>query len=134
MQAIDTVSSDCRQGYSLQGMIIFLDNGDVAVVITGGQDHLGAVALAVPRPSLAAPQKLSATASVLTMLGHKEDELVKDVGEKVAAATGRNVAVMAGVHYDGLPADDLPLLRELWRELGEKIIARINDRGGQAAD
>jgi hypothetical protein len=126
MQKIDTVSSDSNSDYRLQGTIIFLDNDDVIVVVTGGRDHIGAISLAVPRPSLFDQNRLSAESSVLTMLGHKEDELVKYVSEKIASTTGRNVVVIAGVHYDGLARDDLEIVRKQWVVLTEKIIIHIN--------
>ncbi len=126
MQKIETIVSESNNGFAIQGTIIALDNSDVIVVITGGRDHIGAVGLAVPRPSLLDANNRSATSSILTMPGHKEDVLVKDVSERVAAATGRNIVVIAGVHYDDLAVDDLKVLRELWVSLTEKISAFIN--------
>jgi len=126
MQKIETVVSESSNGFSLKGTVMALDNGDVIVVVTGGRDHIGAVGLAVPRPSRLDSNNISATSSVLTMLGHKEDVLVKDISEKLAAATGRNVVVIAGVHYDDLSGVDLKLLHELWRELTDKIATFIN--------
>ena len=126
MKSIETVYSDKKNGYCLQGTIIFLDNNDVIVVVTGGEDHIGAIGLAVPRPSLLDQKRTSATSSILTMIGHKEDDLVKYVSEKVAAATKRNVVVIAGIHYDDLPLADLEILRELWVSLTNKIIVFIN--------
>ncbi|NIA19174.1 MAG: hypothetical protein GWP07_01910 [Xanthomonadaceae bacterium] len=128
MKGIKTVPSDSKNGYRLQGTMIFLDNDDVIVVVTGGRDHIGAVSLAVPRPSLLDQERLSATSSVLTMLGHKEDELVKYVSEKVATATARNVVVIAGVHYDDLPLADLDIIRELWVSLTEVMITAIKKK------
>ena len=121
MKSIESIYSDKKSGYSLLGTIIFLDNDDVVVLITGGRDHIGAVGLAVPRPSLFDKNGVSATSSILTMLGHKEDELVKYVSEKLAADTERNIIVIAGVHYDDLPLADLKILRELWISLTDKI-------------
>ena len=126
MQKIETIVSESNNGFAIQGTIIALDNSDVIAVITGGRDHIGAVGLAIPRPSLLDANNRSATSSILTMPGHKEDVLVKDVSERVAAATGRNIVVIAGVHYDDLAVDDLKLLRELWLSLTEKISAFIN--------
>jgi len=126
MQKIETIVSKSNNGFAIQGTIIALDNSDVIVVITGGRDHIGAVGLAVPRPSLLDANNRSATSSILTMPGHKEDVLVKDVSERVAAATGRNIAVIAGVHYDDLSVDDLKVLRKLWESLTEEISAFIN--------
>ena len=126
MKSIETVYSDKENGYCLKGTIIFLDNNDVIVVVTGGEDHIGAIGLAVPRPSLLDQKRTGATSSILTMIGHKEDDLVKYVSEKVAAATKRNVVVIAGIHYDDLPLADLEILRELWVSLTNKIIVFIN--------
>lgn len=126
MQSIETIVGDSKGGYTLQGTVITLDSDDVIVVLGGGRDHIGAIGLAIPRPSLEDPKGISATTSVLTMLGHKDDEPAKYVGEKIAAATKRNIAVIAGVHYDNLAFTDLEILRELWVSLSEKIIAFIN--------
>jgi hypothetical protein len=81
---------------------------DAVVVIWGGErPHIGAVALADPRQSLKNPEKLSATASVLCLLGHKEDAIVKSASERLAAAADRPVVVTAGIHWDNLQESDL---------------------------
>ncbi|MCK5682348.1 hypothetical protein KAI46_16225 [bacterium] len=126
MKAISTVYSEEKDGFGLQATMISLDNGDFIVVVTGGRDHIGAIALALPRPSLVEADRLSATSSILTMLGHREDELVKYVSETVAAATGQNVIVIAGVHYDGLNSAELGVLRTLWISLTELVIDCIS--------
>lgn len=128
MKYIETITSDNKDGYCLKGTIISLDNDDVIVVLTGGRDHIGAIGLAVPRPSLEDQNFISATSSILTMPGHKDDEPAKYVSEKLAAATGRNIAVIAGVHYDNLASADLEILRELWVSLTEKIILFLNQK------
>ena len=126
MKSIETIFSDIINDYSLQGTIISLDNDDVIVVVSGGKDHIGAIALSVPRPSLKDQKRMSATSSILTMPGHKDDEPAKYMSEKIAAATERNIAVIAGVHYDNLDLAALEILRELWISLSEKIIIFIN--------
>ena len=81
---------------------------DVVVVIWGGEKpHVGAVALAQPRKSLRDAEKMSATASVLSIVGHKEDAVVKSVSERLAAAAGSPVVVSAGMHWDGLQTKDI---------------------------
>lgn len=126
MKKIDSIYSDKNSDYSLAATIIGLDNDDVVVVVTGGYDHIGAIGLAVPRPSLEDQNRTSATSSILTMLGHKEGVVVRYVSEKVAAATNRNVVVVAGIHYDNLVQEDLETLREQWIILTKKIIDHIN--------
>jgi gallate decarboxylase subunit D len=81
---------------------------DFVVVIWGGErPHIGAAALAQSRQSLKDPEKKSATASVLCILGHKEDAVVKSVSERLAAVADRPVVVTAGMHWDNLKESDL---------------------------
>ena len=110
----------------MQGIVIALDNDDVIVIVSGGRDHIGALSLAIPRPSLQDQCRMSVTSSILTVPGHKDDELAKYVSEKVSAVTERKIVVIAGVHYDDLALADLSIIRELWISLTEKIIFFIN--------
>ncbi len=70
---------------------------DLLISTWGGtRFHIGAVGIAIPRPSLKNPKKWSATSSNFTFIGHKEDALVKKISEKLAAQLRRNVVVTAG--------------------------------------
>lgn len=81
---------------------------DLCVTIAGGtKPHIGAVALAQVRPSLADPNRLSASVSVLTLLGHKEDEIARFVAQQIAVARGANVVVSCGVHIDDASLEQL---------------------------
>ena len=72
---------------------------DLCLTLSGGeQEHIGAVAVALPRPSLADPARTSATASVITLPGHKEDMLARELALKVAAALNVAVCVVCGIH------------------------------------
>ncbi|MDA8216138.1 MAG: hypothetical protein M0Z94_00820 [Dehalococcoidales bacterium] len=85
--------------------------GDLVVSIWGGTGpHVGAAALAVPYPSRERPGATSATSSVLTLLGHKDDQVAKAAAERLAAAHGRTVVVTAGLHVDRASADDIRAL------------------------
>ena len=126
MIIIETITSDSKDGYCLQGIVIALDNDDVIVIVSGGRDHIGALSLAIPHPSLQDQCRMSVTSSILTVPGHKDDELAKYVSEKVSAVTERKIVVIAGVHYDDLALADLSIIRELWISLTEKIIFFIN--------
>ena len=82
--------------------------GDLLVAIWGGErPHIGAVALAQPRPSLKDSAIMSATASVICVVGHKEDDLVKEASEFLAAALKTRVVVTAGIHWDNLDEEGL---------------------------
>ena len=72
---------------------------DLCLTLSGGElEHIGAVAIAQPRPSLADPTRTSATASVITLSGHKEDMLVRGLSLKVAETLNVAVCVVCGIH------------------------------------
>ena len=81
---------------------------DLLVAIWGGErPHIGAVSVARPRPSLKDPEATSATASVICLLGHKEDELAKAASEVLAAALNTPVVVTAGIHWDDIEPEGI---------------------------
>jgi hypothetical protein len=99
---------------------------DLLVAVWGGtHPHIGAVALALPRPSLRDKKKTSATSSVLTLLGHKEDATVKKISEELAAALKRNVVVTAGIHWDNLRSEEIMTLIKMTERLTQKIVEKV---------
>ncbi len=101
---------------------------DLLVTIWGGVVHVGAVAMAAPRPSLRDPRRTSATSSVFTFPGHKEDVTVKTISEMLSATLGRKAIVIAGIHWDDLQPEDIGLIADACRALGERIAAKISKR------
>jgi len=98
---------------------------DLLVAVWGGtHPHIGAVALAQPRPSLRNKKKTSATSSVLTLLGHKEDATVKKISEDLATALKRNVVVTAGIHWDNLKPEEIAAIVKMTERLTRKIIEK----------
>ena len=88
--------------YDLAASVRWIDP-DLLVAIWGGEKpHIGAVAVAQPRPSLKDPEITSASASVICNIGHKEDELVKAASEILASILKTQVVVAAGIHWDNL--------------------------------
>lgn len=81
----------CRVFATAEGYIVHL--------LGGTRPHVGAIALGLPRPSLKGTH-VSSTASVLTLLGHKDDELARPAALSLAAALNAPVVVVAGVHVD----------------------------------
>lgn len=90
---------------------------DFCVTVSGGdQEHIGAVALAIPHPSQKDKNKISATVSILAIPGHKEDELAKNVARKIAVALNATVSVSCGIHIDNAETQEI-----------ENIIAAVMD-------
>jgi CheY-like chemotaxis protein len=99
---------------------------DFLVAIWGGEKpHIGAVAMAQPRPSLKDQGRISATASVFCYLGHKEDIIAKDAAEKISSALNTNVTVTAGIHWDDINDSAIGQVVENSRHLIAMIIERI---------
>lgn len=98
---------------------------DLLVAISGGEKpHIGAVSVAQPRPSLKDPEVTSATASVICLTGHKEDELAKKASEFLAAALNTRVVVTAGIHWNDI--DEEGIRRVI--QNSELIVKQILDR------
>jgi hypothetical protein len=99
---------------------------DALVYLWGGtRPHIGAVASATPRPSLRDPARTSATASVFTYPGHKEDAVAKATAEALAAALDAKVVVTAGIHWDHLTAAAIRIVETRCRNITEKLIREL---------
>ena len=100
--------------------------GDLSVTLSGGdRGHIGAVALSQPRPSHREGGGVSATTSVLALLGHKEDDLARALGTELASRLDSVVCVACGIHVEGLGAEGLAAILELAGELKEALAQRI---------
>ena len=96
---------------------------DFCLVLGGGQEHIGAVALAQPRPSLEKPERVSATASVLALPGHQEDLLARELALKAASALDAPVCVLCGIHLDRAAPDTINSLVQAAHQLVEDFLA-----------
>ena len=123
MKRFDLSSQGGRYQIHATAMLI---GDDLLVAIWGGiKPHIGAVAVALPRPSLADPQVTSSTSSVFTLLGHKQDEVVKMVSEHLSARLEKKVVVTAGIHWDDLPEEAIEEIVHNCRELADEMCTRI---------
>jgi hypothetical protein len=99
---------------------------DLLVSIWGGtRPHIGAVGIAIPRPSLKNPKQWSATSSNFTFLGHKEDGMVKKTSEILATRLRRNVVVTAGVHWDRITLNEIETIQNLTQRLSDRILEKL---------
>lgn len=70
---------------------------DWLIRIEGGVSHIGAAALAQPYHHQG---KFKASVSILTRLGHREDDIAARYARAVCEMTGRCVLAVCGIHYD----------------------------------
>lgn len=95
---------------------------DFLISIYGGAAHIGAIGMAQPRASLKNSDKRSATASVFCYLGHKEDEVVKYVAERLASQLDAKIVVAAGLHWDNLTPEGIDTVMKNIDVLVEQLI------------
>ena len=99
---------------------------DICLILSGGdQEHIGAVAVAHPRPSLADPARMSATASVITLPGHKEDMLARELSLKVAGTLNVAACVVCGIHIRHPTPDMLEEMIVASRGLVNTFLERV---------
>lgn len=99
---------------------------DILVAIWGGErPHIGAVAMAQPRPSLKDPTLTSATTSVFCYMGHKEDALAHAVATKIASRLNSPTVVTAGIHWDNLDEEGIQAVQANSVLLTEMIVQRL---------
>jgi hypothetical protein len=105
---------------------------DIVVAIWGGErPHIGAVAAAQPRPSLADPNVISASVSVICFLGHKDDNLAKKTAETLAAALNTRVVVTVGIHWDDLSQADISVINKNGEILVDSVLRKIRSDFGR---
>jgi hypothetical protein len=89
-------------------LVAVVTSGGIVMTVSGGDlPHVGAVALAEPRPSRADRRKTSSSVSVMVRLGHKEDELAKRLAGRAASSLKVPVVLAAGIHIDHPSAEDI---------------------------
>ena len=99
---------------------------DVLVVLSGGtKPHVGSIAVAHPRPSLADEKIVSATSSVYNFLGHKDHVIAQRVAEMLSSRLNRNVVAVAGFHIDKITQEGIARVIENCDELANEIYKEI---------
>jgi hypothetical protein len=70
---------------------------------------------------------MSATASVICVVGHKEDDLVKEASEFLAAALKTRVVVTAGIHWDNLDEKGIRAVKQNSQVLVKRIAEEMKE-------
>ena len=99
-------------------MRIFRQGRDVQVLFSGGQSHIGAVALAAPTPQ--GPQT-----QLLALPGHREDDLAVCAAKRLAAVLDCAVCVSAGIHYDNITREEIHQVETMIHALTERCVAAL---------
>ena len=102
---------------------------DLSICIGGGDTfHVGAAALAVPRPSLENHNKISASASVICVTSHKEDQIAREAALRLAARFNARVSVSCGLHIDNATDGQIAELYHHFRQVLDKMEEKLLKR------
>jgi len=114
-------------------LVVFKSGEELTIVISGGEKpHIGAVAIAVPYPSVKNSNKISVSSSVFTLIGHKEDELSKQIAENITKVTKKATVTIVGLHVDKATSRDIECLIQNTQKAVEKLVGKlIKNKGKQ---
>ena len=111
--------------YTVHGEMRLLGS-DLLVVLSGGtKPHIGSIAVAVPRPSLANKEVVSSTSSVYNFVGHKDHVIAQRVAEVLSSRLNRHVVVVAGFHIDKISEEGIARVVGNCDGLAEEIYEEI---------
>jgi hypothetical protein len=96
--------------YRIEVLTTLTAEGLIVQILGGEKPHVGAVALALPRPSLSSPGELRASTTVVPLYGHRDDEIARPAAEKLAVACAQPVVVVAGVHIEAATREEIEML------------------------
>lgn len=97
---------------------------DLQVICSGGEAHIGAVALASPHPSteVADGEKKD---GLLAVSGHREDMLAARTARRLANELNCVVCVTAGIHFDSITKEEIERVLNLVDVLTERCLTRL---------
>lgn len=91
---------------------------DYLLTLTGGREHVGAVAI-----GLFDEKSQRTSSSVITMPGHREEQLALNGARQVSRATGKTSVFIAGIHQDNISPEEIRGIVSAAGEMVESFIA-----------
>ncbi|MHB8078682.1 MAG: prenylated flavin chaperone LpdD [Candidatus Krumholzibacteriia bacterium] len=79
---------------------------DLLLLVTGGEAHVGAVAVRVPEGG----GRCGAFAALCPVPGHREGPLAEEGAALLAAAAGRGCVVVAGIHREAATPAEIAVI------------------------
>lgn len=95
---------------------------DLTINIYGGDiPHIGAVALGYMVQLPHDLDKMTSSVSLLTVPGHKEDEIVQKAAKVLTKALNRTVVVTCGIHIKNITFAEISEINEVIFSLVEEV-------------
>lgn len=123
---LPSIHLDERMGRHVLHLDAIRMGKDLTVCIYGGDlPHIGAAVLAVPGPSGTKPGQISASASVITVCGHMEDEPARKAALYLAARLNVVVSMTCGVHMNEADKKEIDGACKAIASLAERLAERL---------
>lgn len=91
---------------------------DLLGILWGGTEpHIGAIGMGRPRNSLRDPENISATGSVFTFIGHKDDGVAKWMSEELAKKLSKKAVVSCGMYWNELTDEGIDEVLEICKKM-----------------
>ncbi len=97
---------------------------DYLLTLTGGEKHAGAVAV-----GLFDEKSGRASSSVITLPGHREEQLALDSAKRVSRATGKTSVIIAGIHVDNITLEEIKEIVSATEEMIGNFITYCEKNG-----
>lgn len=93
---------------------------DYLVTLTGGKEHVGAVAI-----GFFDEKSQRTSSSVITIPGHREEQLALKGARQVSIATKKTTIFIAGIHKDNINREDIKNIVSVACEMVEDLITFV---------
>ena len=91
---------------------------DFQILLEGGASHLGAVAVA-------GAGKSSVAEGVISVPGHREAAIARDMASRLAESLECTVCVCAGIHFDAISREEIDMVAHLAEKLADRFLASL---------
>ena len=101
---------------------------DWNIIIYGGDiPHIGAVAVGIPVTLPHDINKLTSSSSLITVPGHKEDEIANKSAKLLAKQLNKRVVVSCGIHIKNITFDEINILNTIIDNLINQVTIDIKN-------
>ena len=96
---------------------------DLVITLEGGRKHVGAVAVGQYDE-----KNGHASASVITLLGHRDDEIALYGARHISAFTKTATVFIVGIHLDDITVDEITEIVDFSKQMVDRLIESLKER------
>jgi hypothetical protein len=96
---------------------------DLVVTLEGGRKHVGAVAVGHYDKKSG-----DASSSVITLPGHRDDEIALYGARRVSACTKTATVFIVGIHLDDITVDEITEIVDFSKQMINRLIESLKER------